>query len=164
MGTHQELTTAQVEVLILINDICDFITDNNLEDEFETNMNETVCSIFCVEKDEDIDNSKQSYYNSICDILHYYGYVDEDYFITTDGKQYLYLFKEYLDAKSSNINITHKSYSLINIGELELSVEACLGKISIGENIGKISEFGSDLIDSFKKVKKAYLKYKKKNK
>ena len=164
MGTQQELTTAQIEVLILINDICEYLRDNDMENEFETNMNETVCNIFCVEKDEVIDDSKQSYYDEICEILHHYGYVDEDYFITTDGKQYLYLFKEYLDAKSTNINITHNSYSLINIEELELSVEACLGKIGIGENIGKISEFGSDLMDSFKKVKKAYLKFKKKNK
>ena len=60
MGTQQALTTEQLEILILINDICDLIKEKQLENRYETAMTETVCGILCEEENDTPDDSKVS--------------------------------------------------------------------------------------------------------
>lgn len=50
------------------------------------------------------------------------------------------MFKEYLRQKAENPNVEHVSYSLLNIEKLKISLEACLSKISVLENLGEIPD------------------------
>lgn len=138
MGTQQELTTEQLEVLILIDDVNNYITENKVD--LESSIVEILDNLI---------KTKEAKLE-ICKTLEHYGYIgydeedesseESDYLVTEDGKQYIRLFKEYLDAKSENISITHNSYSLINIGKLQMKIDACLGKANISANLGDVAE------------------------
>lgn len=93
MGTQQALTTEQLEVLILINDICDLIKEKHLENTYKTAMTETICGILSEEENETPDDNKQHHIEEVCNILNYYGYLDDDYFVSIDGKAILGIIK-----------------------------------------------------------------------
>lgn len=134
MGTQQQLTTEQAELLILIKEIEDFnreepghIPDGGVGRLLVENTNVTPDEL-----------------DIITETLEYYGYLQNDYELTIDGRQYVELLKEYLQKKTENPCVEHISFSLLNIEKLELS----FAKIDILSNLGK-------WIELFEKVKKA---------
>lgn len=130
MGTQQALTTEQAQLLIIINGIEEFdsVHPGNIPAEGIKGILES-SNIMTSEK-----------FCQLANILEYYGYLHDGDELTIDGKQYVELFKEYLRQKAENPNVEHNSYSLLNIGKLEFDLEVCLGKISILENLGEISD------------------------
>ena len=135
MGTSQALTTEQVELLILIECIEDFDKKNpgnvppgGIKEILDTNS--------IMEPDD---------FDRIAKVLEYYGYLENGDELSIDGKQYINLFKEYLEEKSNEPMIVHNSYSLINIGNLEINLDACIAKVSYFENL-------SDIVNSIKKL------------
>lgn len=130
MGTQQVLTTEQIELLIIIDDIEEYdrkhpgnIPAGGIKEILESS------SIMTSEE-----------FKRLANVLEYYGYLHNGDELTIDGKQYIELFKEYLKQKSENPNIEHISYSLLNFEKLEINLEACLSKISILENLGEIPD------------------------
>ena len=150
MGTQQALTTEQLEVLILINDICDLIKEKHLENTYKTAMTETICGILSEEENETPDDNKQHHIEEVCNILNYYGYLDDDYFVSIDGRQYLELLKEYIKSKIDNPSIVNNNYTTINYIQLENNLEAVLLKGNIAETIGECAKFGNNLLQLIK--------------
>lgn len=111
MGTQQQLTTQQTELLILIKEYHDYYA-GDLElltrDEIVDNISESEI----MEPDES---------RNALDALEYYGYLDDDYELTTDGRQYIELFQEYLLEKANNSNAEHNSFNLINIENMDMA-------------------------------------------
>ena len=140
MGTHQQLTTEQIEVLILIDNINEHIKENKIEISEETNIVRII---------DEMQATKENCID-ICKTLEYYGYIEDigniEYELTVDGKQYIRLFKEYLVAKAENVQFIHNSYSLINIGKLKVNLEACLGKIDISTGLSDFVDFMKDIL------------------
>ena len=137
MGTQQELTTEQIEVLILIDDISNYVKENKVD--LLAPMSEVI---------DDMGVTKDSC-EEICEVLKHYGYIvnfDDGYKLTQDGKQYIRLFKEYLSAKAENVQFIHNSYSLINIGKLKVNLEACLGKVDISTGLSDFVDFMKDIL------------------
>lgn len=130
MGTQQALTTEQVELLIIISEIekFDSVHPGNIPD---GGIKEILNNSSIMTPEE---------FDQLANILEHYGYLHHGDELTIDGKQYVELFKEYLRQKAENPNVEHNSYSLLNIGKLEFDLEVCLGKISILENLGEISD------------------------
>lgn len=134
MGTHQELTTEQVEVLLLIDEINKYLAESR----------EFLADKMAVVIDDSLHTSEGCM--AVIKVLEYYGYVQEsedaedDYELTIDGKQYLALFKEYLKQKTNNPIIVHNSFTLINIENLKTNIEACLGKIDLALEFGELSK------------------------
>jgi len=133
MGTHQELTTEQLEVLILIDEINKYLAESRafLEDNISAVIDGSLHTADgCM---------------AVIEVLEYYGYIKEsedmndDYELTIDGKQYLALFKEYLKQKTNNPVITHNSFTLVNIENLKANIEASLGKINFEIDFGELS-------------------------
>lgn len=144
MGTQQQLTTEQAELLIMISEIEEFdslhpgnIPDGGIKEILE-GSNIMSSEKFC----------------QLANILTYYGYLHNGDELTIDGKQYVELFKEYLIQKSEDINIMHSTYSLLNIEKLEFNLEVCLGKISILENLGEISDLLKNVVQAIKRGKR----------
>lgn len=136
MGTSQALTTEQVEILILIDEINEYLAENNIT--LEVPMSETIDGCIATE-DRCVE---------ICEVLEYYGYiksVGNDYALTVDGKQYISLFEDYLKSKATNPAVVHNSFSLISCENLIKSFEVCLGKIDIS-----LPKF--DIIDKIKNM------------
>lgn len=152
MGTQQALTTEQLEVLILINDICDLIKEKHLENTYETAITETVCGILCEEENDTPDDSKQHRVEEVCNILKYYGYLEDNYFISIDGRQYLELLKEYIECKIDNPLVVNNNYTTINYKQLTNNLEAVLLKGNIAETIGECAKFGNTLLQLIKKI------------
>lgn len=130
MSTQQALTTEQVELLIIISEIekFDSVHPGNIPD---GGIKEILNNSSIMTPEE---------FDQLANILEHYGYLHHGDELTIDGKQYVELFKEYLRQKAENPNVEHNSYSLVNIGKLEFDLEVCLGKISILENLGEISD------------------------
>lgn len=142
MGTQQELTTEQVEVLILIEDINKYLAEN--KETLEVPMSETVDGIIVTE-----DGCVE-----VCETLEYYDYIEsteDGYEVTVDGRQYIRLFKEYLKAKKENTAVIHKSFSLINIERFKMDMEACLGKANVTVDLGRIFELAKGAAEAVKK-------------
>ena len=142
MGTQQQLTTEQTELLIMISEIEEFdsvhpgnIPDGGIQEILE-------CG--------DIMTSEE--FCQLANVLTYYGYLHNGDELTIDGKQYVELFKEYLRQKAQNPNVVHNSYSLLNIEKLEFNLGVCLGKISILENLGEISDLLKNAVQAIKSV------------
>lgn len=141
MGTQQALTTEQVELLILINDIEDF--DREHPGNIPTGgIKEILDSSNVMEPEK---------FSQLANVLEHYGYLHNGDELTIDGKQYIELFKEYLKQKAEKPNVEHISYSLINIENLEHNLELCLGKISILESLGEISDLLKNAGQAIKK-------------
>lgn len=141
MGTSQALTTEQIELLILIECIEDFDKENpgnvplgGIKEILDTNS---------LMEPEDFDR--------IAKVLEYYGYLENGDELTIDGRQYISLFKEYLEEKSNEPMIVHNSFSLINVGNLELNLEACVAKIGCFENLRDIVNSIEKLLQRVKK-------------
>ena len=93
MGTHQELTTDQVEILDIIKCL------ESYEDEMFSNMEMKVQAFAwdCIEMEE-------SYVMENIELMQHYQYVNKDFSISNDGKQYLLLVKEYLHFRKNPKN------------------------------------------------------------
>lgn len=85
MGTHQQLTYEQVEVLEVLRDLEDF--DSDYYDSQQEKIN--AFSWDCLELDKS-DEELISY----IDMLKYFGYVNPDGTVTYDGLQYLLLYRQ----------------------------------------------------------------------
>jgi len=144
MGTHQELTTEQLEVLILIDEINKYLAESRafLEDNISAVIDGSLHTADgCM---------------AVIEVLEYYGYIKEsedmndDYELTIDGKQYIALFKEYLKQKTNNPVIIHNSFALVNIESLKVNIEACLGKIDLALEFGDLFKLVDSAILSIK--------------
>ena len=154
MGTHQQLTTEQVEVLILIDAVNEFY--KNRHDELETAIEEI------------IDNNKitKDPAAEICGILEDYGYIEENeaefefdktatgYVLTRDGKQYIRLFEEYLEAKKENPEVIHNHFSVINIKKLQFSLIDSFKLFEMDIEASEIMKFAKGILDSIKAIVK----------
>lgn len=114
MGTNQQLTTEQLELLILLNEINVF--KENLDEELETGVKESITSdnYMSVEKFEEM-----------AEVLEHYGYIHDiyDYEPTIDGVQYLRLFKEHLEVQENKPTIViNNQFSLVNTVNLRLGL------------------------------------------
>ena len=135
MSTLQELTTEQLEVLIVMDDVYNCIEEKNYE--LEVSIAECLDGILKI----------KSSTLEILEALENYGYIEyganNDYVLTVAGKQYIKLFNEYLDLKESKPTETEvKKYPFIsiNIGQLNISLEACLVKFSFSSSLLNLAE------------------------
>lgn len=140
MGTQQALTTEQLELLIIIDEIETF--DRVHPDNIPAGGIKEILNNNGIMSPED--------FSRIANVLGYYGYIHNGDELTVDGKQYIELFKEYLKQKSENPNIEHISYSLLNFEKLEINLEACLSKISVLENLGEIPDLLKNVVQVVK--------------
>ncbi len=145
MGTYQQLTTEQLEVLILLKAISKFEEENH--GKLTTDLVEII----------DSNKMTKDPGEEICEMLEHYGYIEENitegigYDLTLDGKQYIKLFDEYLKAKEENIEIVHNHFSLINIEKIQFSLVDSFKLLGMDTEVKGIS----DLISFMKKIKKA---------
>ena len=125
----QELTTKQVEFLILVQAL------NNYRKESNDEIVESNKEIITQDGYMDVD-TVEGLENKLIE----FGYltIEEDYELTTAGQRYIDLFIEHLEEKKGDINITVNHYSLINLENLQLSLEACLTKLDLPGDIRKI--------------------------
>lgn len=149
MSTYQQLTTEQIEVLILIDEI-----NNCLKEDPDYIINGITEEIY-----ERI-NPKQSE-SEICDALEYYGYIEygidedgeeTDYVLTIDGKQYIELFKEYLKAKTENPKVVYNYFTLINIKELNLKLIEKLEVLGVKIETSEIIKLANEVLESAKNI------------
>lgn len=143
MDTQQALTTEQLELLIIIDEIETF--DKVHPDNMPAGGIKEILNNNGIMSPED--------FSRIANVLGYYGYIHNGDELTVDGKQYIELFKEYLKQKSEDIKIEHVSFSLLNIEKLNLTLFDSLGKISFLENIGEISSLIKDVAQAIKRAK-----------
>ena len=136
MGTNQQLTTEQMELLILINQIEYHIkTECSENKDMYKNIGTVIESIQNVEDDktdfEDVfEFMPEEEWKYHLEVLKYYGYLKQNYYLSKDGRQYLMLFKDYLQIKEKTPNLTvHNHYSLIDIEKINagLNVETKIG-------------------------------------
>lgn len=140
MRVQQELTTDEVAVL----EIMKCLTDEEYMD------NEKMRLLSISEKMEAfswdcLSLSEQEVFHYL-DILQYYNYLEEDYAISCEGRQYLYLVKEYLELEKNqkNRNVIVPKFTLLNIEKLGLIFERTLDAGSIfGEIFAGIKEIVS---------------------
>lgn len=144
MGTHQQLTTEQVEVLILIDEINMIMGGNITKDSV-------------VESMSDIVQTKKEI-SDIYVMLEYYGYIKESnnettgYIVTLDGRQYIQLFKEYLKAKAENPKVVHNNFSLINIGKVKIDLNRKLEICGIKVEVSEIVDLAKKALDSISSI------------
>lgn len=152
MGIYQQLTTEQLEVLILIEVISKFEEGN---EKLTTDLVEII----------DGNEMTKDSGEEICEVLEHYGYIETDttegigYSLTLDGKQYIKLFDEYLKAKDKNIEIVHNHFSLINIEKIQFSLVDSFKLFGIDIEATEVMKFVKGILDSIssivKKSKKA---------
>lgn len=127
MGTQQQLTTEQAELLVLIKEIEDFDKQNprNIP---PGGVKEILdgSNIMSPEK-----------FDQLAKTLEYYGYLHMGDELTIDGIQYVELFQEYLQKKTENPSVEYVPFSLINIEHMEIHLFDSIAKISILDNVGK---------------------------
>lgn len=149
MGTYQQLTTEQIKVLILIDEINQCL---------EKNPDYIINSI--TEEIYEQVNPKQSE-SEICDVLKYYGYIkygidedgeETDYVLTIDGKQYIALFKEYLKAKTENPKIVYNYFILINIEELKIKLLEKFELLGIKVETSEIIKLANEVLEAAKNI------------
>lgn len=143
MGTQQALTTEQLELLVIIDEIQEYDKEhpNSIP---AGGIKEVLDSSSIMDSDN---------FNRIAHVLEYYGYIHNGDELTVDGKQYIDLFKEYLEQKSQDITIQHMSFSLINFEKLDLSLSDSLLKVSFLENVGEISSLIKMVVQAIKKIR-----------
>ena len=117
----QALTTEQAELLLMIYDIEEF-------DE-EQPENIPIGGIGEILDENQIMSGKE--FKRLAERLEYYGYLHNGDELTADGKQYVELFKEYLKQKEKNPTLENKSFSLINIDNLGIKLEANIGNCDV---------------------------------
>lgn len=128
----QELTTKQVEFLILVQALNNYRKESN--DEIIASNKEIITQDGYMDVDtvEDLENK-----------LIEFGYltIEEDYELTIAGQQYIDLFTEHLEhleEKKGDTSNTVNHYSLINLEKLQLSLEVNLAKLDLLGDIRKI--------------------------
>lgn len=143
MGTQQALTTEQLELLVFIDEIQGYEKEhpNSIP---AGGIKEVLDSSSIMDSDN---------FSRIANVLEYYGYIHNGDELTIDGKQYIDLFKEYLEQKAQDATIQHISFSLINFEKLELSLADSLLKVSLLENIGEISSMIKNVLQAIKNYK-----------
>lgn len=143
MGTQQALTTEQLELLVIIDEIQEYDKEhpNSIP---AGGIKEVLDSSSIMDSDN---------FNRIANVLEYYGYIHNGDELTVDGKQYIDLFKEYLVQKAQDITIQHISFSLINFEKLDLCLSDSLLKVSFLENVGEISSLIKMVVQAVKKIK-----------
>lgn len=132
MGTQQQLTTEQVNLLILISEFeeCAMKQKEEVDDVMPIDIMITQDNLVELED-----------FSRIAEVLHYYGYIGRDYSITMDGKQYLELFKEYLQQKEKYPTVAfNNQFNLVNIEVLSNMLNANIGKEGISGVIGEFAK------------------------
>lgn len=110
MGTQQQLTTAQLKLLILMYDIEEFAKEN----EVTTSKKEIITQDNYMTVED---------YDKFSEVLCEYGYITEDDDLTIDGRQYVELFAENIEEKKQNPSIVlNNRFSLINLEELNAGI------------------------------------------
>ena len=117
----QVLTTEQAELLLMIYDIEKF--------DKEKPGNIPAGGIGRILDENQIVSSEE--FKSLTKRLEYYGYLHNGDRLTTDGKQYVELFKEYLEQKEKNPAIEGNIYSLINIHTIGVKLEGNIGNCDV---------------------------------
>lgn len=140
MSTLQTLTTEQLELLILINDIEEY-GKKHPENIPQGGIKEVLWSSNLMDEDKLV---------RITNVLKYYRYIDKYFELTVDGKQYIELFEEYLEQKAEDVKVEHVSFSLLNIEKLDMSLLDSIAKISILDNVGSISKLLSVIVQGIK--------------
>lgn len=154
MGTNQQLTTKQIAVLMLAKDVEEFIDENCIsfiEDKGKLNINIQEQIAYVIESmDKNTEDASilrgmdGDDVGEVFDVLKHYGYVDKDDTLTTDGKQYLLLFEEYLGVKIEQPQvIIHNEFSLISFDKLlgAINVDFAGIKLDLGLNIDMTPAF-----------------------
>lgn len=129
MGTHQQLTAEQIEVLEVLRDLEDLISDY-----YDTQQEKIdAFSWDCLELDKSDEELVQ-----YIDMLKYFGYVDEDGTITYDGLQYLLLYrqKERIEMEIDNAKDTDnkKPQITVNIEYVKEKHNAPLSHVNFNFN------------------------------
>lgn len=140
MSTLQTLTTEQLELLILINDIEEYGKKHS-ENIPQGGIKEVLWSSNLMDEDELV---------RIANVLKYYRYIDKYFELTVDGKQYIELFEEYLEQKAEDVKVEHVSFSLLNIEKLNMSLLDSVAKISVLDGVGSMSKLLSVIVQSIK--------------
>ena len=124
MGTNQSLTTKQVTVLTMLKELENYVFFEEILEDFSWDS-------IGVKPDEE---------DEIFEILQHYGYIGSDRMLTLDGKQYLYLLKEYVEKKAESPAVElNTSFTLINIEKLGLNIDILP---EINEVFKGVKEFG----------------------
>ena len=136
MGTQQELTTKQLETLIIFDELQKLAE----ADLICTGIKEILTQDHFMSLEE---------FNEVFEALNYYGYVDMYGNVTMDGKQYVALFLDYLEKKEKNPDIAiNNSFTLISLENLNFGVNTFLnldavvdaGKM-VSSIIGKVQQY-----------------------
>ena len=117
----QALTTEQAELLLMIYDIEEFRI------KYPTRL--PVEGIQGILEGSHLMDTER--FDEVADRLEYYGYLHKGDELTTDGKQYVELFKEYLEQKEKNPAIEGNIYSLINIDNIGVKLEGNIGNCDV---------------------------------
>lgn len=145
MGTNQQLTTEQLEILILLNEISIF--KEEMSEQLTTDIQEIVVS-------NDIMSAEE--FDEVTEVLAHYGYIDnvDNYEPTIDGVQYLRLFKEHLEVQEKHpADIINNQFSLINTSEIKFSLFNSICGIEINSGLVKnIIEAGRKLEQKLKQA------------
>lgn len=143
MGTQQALTTEQISLLLMIKAIDDFGKENpdNIP---PGGVMEVLVSNDLIQPED---------YDRITTVLKHYGYLHNGDELTTDGRQYVELFAEYLQEKAQNPQMVYNSYSLISIEKLSFNIDACLMKCGIADTLAEIAQFIQSVKLAMKLVK-----------
>lgn len=112
MGTSQQLTTEQLELLILLNEINVF--KEKLDEELETGVHEIIVSSHVMKAEK---------FDEIADVLEHYGYINDEYEPTEEGIQCLRLYKEYLENQEKESTTTvNKKFTLVDTLNIRLGL------------------------------------------
>lgn len=145
MGTNQQLTTEQLEILILLNEINIF--KEEISDELTTDIQEIIVSSNIMSAEE---------FDEVTEVLAHYGYIDnvDNYEPTIDGVQYLRLFKEHLEVQEKHpVAIINNQFSLINTLKIDFSLFNSICGVEINSELVKnIIEAGRKLAQRLKQV------------
>ena len=140
MGTQKSLTTEQLELLIMIDEIEEF--DKKHPGNIPAGGIKEVLDSSNVMGDED--------FSRIASVLEDYGYLHNGDELTVAGKNYIEFFQEYLEQKAKDVKTEHRTFALVNIEQLNFSLLESLGKISILENVGEVTKLLNIVVQAVK--------------
>lgn len=131
---ERKLTTEQMEILMLLNEITEYVEKEDYQ--LTVPLDEIIVSNNMKDDEE---------FYEITDLLENYGYIDEDYVPTREGKQYIKLFMEYAEEQKEQTKpVINNNYSLISIKELKLSLVGSLLETN-NELIGNVNMIISNI-------------------
>lgn len=117
MGTQQALTTEQLELLIILQELALYSDDKIGELTAVTEKFELISWDSIGREIEDVDRD--------ITVLQYYDYIDKNMEITIDGEQYIKLAKAYVEEKKRHrfAFICVENFSLLNVEKLGIIFE-----------------------------------------